>query len=62
MAKIEITLKRSFIGKKDDQIRTAKALGLRKIGQTVVKENNDAIKGMIHKIDHMVCVLSLIHI
>ena len=54
MEKIEITLKRSFIGKKDGQIATAKALGLRKIGQSVVRENNDATKGMILKISHMV--------
>lgn len=59
MAKIEITLKRSFIGKKDGQIATAKALGLRKIGQKVVKENNNATRGMIHKIDHMVSVKEL---
>ena len=30
MAKVEIKLKRSFIGRKDDQIATAKALGLRR--------------------------------
>lgn len=54
MERIEITLKRSFIGKKDGQIARAKALGLRKIGQSVVRENNDATKGMIHKIRHMV--------
>ena len=54
MEKIQITLKRSFIGKKDGQIATAKALGFRKIGQSVVKENNDATKGMVHKIRHMV--------
>ena len=59
MAKIEITLKRSFIDKKDDQIATAKALGLRKIGQSVVKENNNATKGMVHKIIHMVDVKEL---
>ena len=59
MAKIEITLKRSFIGKKDGQIATAKALGLRKIGQSVVKENNDATKGMVQKIIHMVDVKEL---
>lgn len=56
MAKLEITLKRSFIGRKDDQIATAKALGLRKIGQSVVKEDNKAIQGMIKKISFMVDV------
>lgn len=59
MAKLEIKLKRSFIGKKDDQIRTAKALGLRKIGQTVVKEDNPAIRGMLHKISFMLEVKEL---
>lgn len=59
MAKIEITLKRSFIGKKDGQIATAKALGLKKIGQSVIKENNDATKGMVHKIRHMVEVKNI---
>ena len=42
MAKLEITLKKSFIGKKDGQIATCKALGLKKIGQSVVKEDNKA--------------------
>lgn len=59
MAKIEITLKRSFIGKEDGQIATAKALGLNKIGQSVIKENNDTTKGMIHKIRHMVEVKNI---
>ena len=50
MAKVEIKLKKSFIGRKDDQIATAKALGLKKIGQTVVREDNSALRGMINKI------------
>ncbi|MCI5839938.1 MAG: 50S ribosomal protein L30 [Peptoniphilaceae bacterium] len=56
MAKLEITLKKSFIGRTKKQIDTAKALGLRKPNQTVVKENNDAIKGMIRRIDFMLDV------
>ena len=59
MEKIQITLKRSFIGKKDGQIATCKALGLRKIGQTVVKEDNKATRGMIHKVSFMVDVNEL---
>lgn len=59
MAKIEITLKKSFIGKKDDQIATAKALGLKKVGQSRVIEANDAAKGMVNKISHMVEVKEL---
>ena len=58
MAKmLEITLVRSTIHSKTNQIATAKALGLTKIGQTVTKEENEAIKGMIVTIAHMVKVV-----
>ncbi|RBP44897.1 50S ribosomal protein L30 [Garciella nitratireducens] len=56
MAKLSITLVRSKIGKKKDQIATVEALGLKKIGQTVVKEDTPQIRGMIHKVQHMVNV------
>lgn len=59
MSKVEIKLKKSFIGRKDDQIATAKALGLRKIGQTVVREDNSALRGMINKIPFMLEVKEL---
>lgn len=59
MAKLEITLKKSFIGKKDGQIATCKALGLKKIGQSVVKEDNKATRGMIKKVSFMVDVNEL---
>ena len=59
MAKVEIKKKKSFIGRKDDQIATAKALGLRKIGQTVVREDNSALRGMINKIPFMLEVKEL---
>lgn len=53
---IEITLKRSLIGRKKNQVQTAQALGLRKINQTVVKERNDAIDGMVNTIAHLISV------
>ena len=59
MAKVEIKLKKSFIGRKDDQIATAKALGLRKIGKTVVREDNSALRGMINIIPFMLEVKEL---
>lgn len=59
MAQLEIKLKRSFIGRKEDQIATVKALGLSKIGQTVVKEDNQAIRGMINKVSFMLDVKEL---
>lgn len=51
---LEITLKKSLIGRRPNQVATAHALGLRKIGQVVVKEKNDAIDGMIRTIGHLV--------
>lgn len=56
MAKLNITLLRSKIGKKKDQIATVEALGLKKIGQTVVKDDTSQIRGMIKKVSHMVKV------
>ena len=54
--KLEITLTRSLIGRPQDQRDTVKALGLRKLHQTVVKEDNPAIRGMINKVSHLVTV------
>jgi large subunit ribosomal protein L30 len=56
LAKLNITLTRSKIGKMKDQIATVEALGLKKIGQTVVQEDTPQIRGMINKIQHMVKV------
>lgn len=53
----KITLVKSLIGRKPNQVATEKALGLKKIGQTVTKEENEAIKGMIVTIAHMVKVV-----
>lgn len=56
MAQIKITLIKSPIGCKADQRATIKALGLSKLMSSTVKEENDAIKGMIFKIKHLVKV------
>ena len=54
MADIKITLKKSLIGCKKDQIATAHSLGLRKIGNVTVQPNNEQTKGKIRKISHLV--------
>ena len=54
--KLQITLKKSLIGRLPNQIKTAHALGLKKIHQVVVKESNEAINGMIKTISHLVDV------
>ena len=51
---IKITLKKSLIGCKDDQIATAYALGLRKIGDVTSQPDNAATNGKIRKISHLV--------
>ncbi len=55
MAKqLEITLTRSLIGRPKDQRVTVNTLGLTKINQTVVHNDNPAIRGMIRKVSHLV--------
>lgn len=54
MAKLQITLKRSLIGRPQDQKATVEALGLRKLHQTVEKEDNAAIRGMVAKVQHLI--------
>ncbi|MFA9556497.1 50S ribosomal protein L30 [Evansella sp. AB-rgal1] len=54
--KLEITLKRSLIGRPEDQRVTVKTLGLRKVNHTVVQEDNSAIRGMVTKVSHLVSV------
>lgn len=54
--KLQITLKKSLIGRKPNQVKTAHALGLKKINQVVVKESNDAINGMVKTISHLIDV------
>ncbi len=56
MADVKITLKKSLIGRPQNQIATAKALGLTKIRSSVVKTESDAITGMINTIAHLVDV------
>lgn len=57
MATIKIKLKKSKIGRIEKQRRTIEALGLRKIGQIVEKEDTPQIRGMIEKVKHMVEVI-----
>ncbi|NLB33597.1 MAG: 50S ribosomal protein L30 [Tissierellia bacterium] len=57
MATIKIKQIRSLIGRTPNQIKNIKALGLRKIGHVVEKEDNPQIRGMIRKVDFMVEVI-----
>lgn len=50
MNKIRIRLKRSLIGRRQDQKDTVYALGLKKIGNVVEHEKSPQILGMVNKV------------
>ncbi|MCD6350647.1 MAG: 50S ribosomal protein L30 [Armatimonadetes bacterium] len=54
--KLKITLRRSMIGCHAKRKRTLKALGLRRLGQTVVRPDNDSIRGMLKAVHDLVDV------
>ena len=56
MAKIKITKVHSDIKRPESQKRTLKALGLKKIGQTVEHDDTPNILGMVKKVNHLVSV------
>lgn len=56
MAQIKVTWKKSGIGFAKDQRETLRALGLRRLNQSVIKEDNPSIRGMIRKVEHLVHV------
>ena len=53
---LRVTLKKGLVGRPEDQRGTVRALGLKRIGQTVEKENRPEIRGMIFKVKHLVKV------
>lgn len=54
MANIKVKLVKSLIGSKKDQIATAYALGLHKIGDTSIQPDNAQTRGKIKKIAHLI--------
>jgi len=57
--RLKITLKRSLIGRTEDQRATVRSLGLRKIRQSVIHDDHPTIRGMINKVAHLVDVEEL---
>jgi large subunit ribosomal protein L30 len=53
---IKVTLVKSPIGYSVRQKNTVRALGLRKMGQTVEHNDTAVIRGMIKKVSHLVKV------
>lgn len=56
MAQLKIKLVKSTIGSKKDQIATAQALGLKKIGDVTIQPDNAQTKGKVAKIIHLIDV------
>ena len=56
MANLKITLVKSSIGCPQNQKDTVKALGLRKLHMTVERPDNDAVRGQIKTVRHLVKV------
>jgi large subunit ribosomal protein L30 len=59
LAKLKITLKKSTIGRRKDQIATVTALGLKKIGKTVEHDDTPQIRGMINKVSYLLDVVEV---
>ncbi|PPK85381.1 LSU ribosomal protein L30P [Neolewinella xylanilytica] len=56
MAKIKITQVKSVIDRPQRQKDTIKALGIKKMHQTVEREDTPVIRGMVNKVAHLVTV------
>ena len=54
--KLKVTLVKSTIGAIPKQVKTVEALGLTKLNKTVELPDNDAVRGMIFKVQHLVKV------
>jgi len=51
---IKVTLKRSLIGARKDQVATIRALGLKRIGDVREVVDNVSTRGMLRKVEHLV--------
>ncbi|HJX62311.1 MAG TPA: 50S ribosomal protein L30 [Dehalococcoidia bacterium] len=56
MPRLQISWRKSAIGYAGDQKRTLRALGFRRLGQTVEHNDTPAIRGMINKVRHLIRV------
>ncbi|UAL30905.1 50S ribosomal protein L30 [Nocardioides rotundus] len=56
MAQLKVQQRKSTIGCKPNQRETMRSLGLKRIGDTVVKEDRPEIRGMVQTVRHLVTV------
>ena len=56
MARLKIKQEKSTIGRKKNQRDTVRSLGLKRVGDVVVKEDRPEFRGMVHTVRHLVTV------
>ena len=56
MAQLKVQQKRGLVGLKRNQRETLRTLGLKRIGDVVVKEDRPEIRGMVNTVRHLVTV------
>ncbi|MBC7299237.1 MAG: 50S ribosomal protein L30 [Demequina sp.] len=56
MPRLKVTQKRSEIGTKPQHRETLRSLGLKRVGDIVVKEDRPEIRGMVKAVNHLVTV------
>ncbi|MCF8530203.1 MAG: 50S ribosomal protein L30 [Candidatus Nanopelagicales bacterium] len=56
MAQIKVTQIKSEIGGTSNQRNTLRSLGLKRIGDTVIKEDRPEFRGMVNTVSHLVVV------
>jgi large subunit ribosomal protein L30 len=56
VAKLKVTQVKSSIGGKRNQRESLRTLGLRKIRQSVVRDDSPQVRGLIHTVRHLVAV------
>jgi large subunit ribosomal protein L30 len=56
MAQLRVTQVKSKIGTKQNHRNTLRTLGLRKIRQSVLREDTPEVRGLIHTVRHLVTV------
>ena len=53
---LKITQVKGLVGTKPNHHKNIEALGLKRIGQSVVKQDTPIVRGMVHKVRHLVTV------
>ena len=56
MAQLKVKQNRGLVGLKKNQRETLRTLGLKRIGDVVVKEDRPEIRGMVRTVRHLVTV------